>query len=186
MPRLLLGSIAALVCAPLLAQPAAQAQSAAPYYPAAARWESREPAQAGMDAARLADAVAFAAASENPTFRDLLLHQATTYATREPFDTPIGPTTVRGPVSGVVIRNGYLVAEWGEPSKVDMTFSVTKTFLSTVAGLAWQQGLIHDVRDRARAYMPPGVDLFEAPHNQPITWDHLLRQTSDWQGTLWG
>ena len=34
--------------------------------------------------------------------------------------------------------------------------------------------------------MPAGVDLFEAPHNQPITWDHLLRQTSDWQGTLWG
>ena len=34
--------------------------------------------------------------------------------------------------------------------------------------------------------MPPGVDLFEAEHNQKITWDHLLRQTSDWQGTLWG
>ena len=34
--------------------------------------------------------------------------------------------------------------------------------------------------------MPPAVDLFEAPHNQTIKWDHLLRQTSDWQGTLWG
>ena len=34
--------------------------------------------------------------------------------------------------------------------------------------------------------MPAGVDLFEAPHNQPITWEHLLRQSSDWQGTLWG
>ena len=34
--------------------------------------------------------------------------------------------------------------------------------------------------------MPPGVDLFDAPHNQKIKWDHLLRQTSDWQGTLWG
>ncbi len=34
--------------------------------------------------------------------------------------------------------------------------------------------------------MPAGVDLFEAPKNQPIRWDHLLRQTSDWQGTLWG
>ena len=28
--------------------------------------------------------------------------------------------------------------------------------------------------------------LFESEHNAPITWDHLLRQTSDWQGTLWG
>lgn len=28
--------------------------------------------------------------------------------------------------------------------------------------------------------------MFDAPHNRVITWDHLLRQTSDWQGTLWG
>ena len=34
--------------------------------------------------------------------------------------------------------------------------------------------------------MPRDVDLFDDPHNQPITWDHLLRQTSDWTGTLWG
>jgi len=34
--------------------------------------------------------------------------------------------------------------------------------------------------------MPPHVDLFEAEHNQKIKWDHLLRQTSDWSGTLWG
>ncbi len=67
-----------------------------------------------------------------------------------------------------------------------MTFSVTKTFLTTVVGLAWQRGLIHDVNDYARDYMPAGVDLFEAPHNQKIKWDDLLRQTSDWQGTLWG
>jgi CubicO group peptidase (beta-lactamase class C family) len=30
------------------------------------------------------------------------------------------------------------------------------------------------------------VDLFESEHNRTIKWDHLLRQTSDWQGTLWG
>ena len=28
--------------------------------------------------------------------------------------------------------------------------------------------------------------LFESDNNQKITWDHLLRQTSDWEGTLWG
>jgi hypothetical protein len=38
------------------------------------------------------------------------------------------------------------------------------------------------VNDYARDYMPPHVDLFDAPHNQKIKWDHLLRQTSDWQG----
>ena len=72
--------------------------------------------------------------------------------------------------------------------RVDMTHSVTKTFLSTVVGLAWQKGLIRSLDDRVGPYMPAGAlgaSLFESPHNQPITWDHLLRQTSDWQGTLW-
>jgi CubicO group peptidase (beta-lactamase class C family) len=173
--------------APLLAHPRAQAQRAAgPYFPPPHQWEHRTPADVGFDPAALAAAVKFAQDNENPAFRDLRLYQATTYGTREPFDTPIGPTTVRGPVSGLVIRNGYIAAEWGEPSRVDMTFSVSKTFLTTVVGLAWQKGLIRDVNDRAGDYMPLGVDLFKAPHNQSITWDHLLRQTSDWQGELWG
>src|ERR1051326_8126206 len=51
-----------------------------------------------------------------------------------------------------------------------MTHSVTKTFLTTVVGLAWQRGLIRDVNDYARDYMPPNVDLFEAAHNQSIKW----------------
>ena len=89
----------------------------------------------------------------------------------EPFDTPIGPVKDRGPASGLITRHGYIVAEWGEPKRVDITNSVTKTFLTTVIGLAWQKGLIRDVNDYARDYMPPHVDLFEAPHNQKIKWD---------------
>jgi CubicO group peptidase (beta-lactamase class C family) len=69
-----------------------------------------------------------------------------------------------------------------------MTHSVTKTFLSTVVGLAFHHGLIRSLDDRVGPYLPPGplgAELFASPHNQSITWDHLLRQTSDWQGTLW-
>ena len=179
-------ALVALVVAPFLAEPRAQARQTAPYFPPPHQWDRRAPAEAGLDPALLDAAVKFAMANETPRFRDLLLDQATTFGAREPFDTPIGPMKERGPVSGLIIRNGYLVAQWGEPDRVDMTHSVTKTFLSTVAGLAVQKGLIKDVNDRARGYMPPGVDLFEAPKNQPITWDHLLRQTSDWQGTMWG
>ncbi len=176
----------ALLAAVAVASGATVLDAQTVYFPAPGQWERRMPAQAGFDAAALADAIQFASANENPMPRDLLLYQAITRGPAEPFDTPIGPSSVRGPVSGVIIRNGYLVAEWGEPARVDMTFSVTKTFLTTVVGLAVQKGLIKDVNDRARSYMPPDVDLFEAPKNQPITWDHLLRQTSDWQGTLWG
>jgi CubicO group peptidase (beta-lactamase class C family) len=166
-------------------QPAA-AQPAESYFPARFDWQHKKPEEAGMDAAELDAAVQYAIANENPAPKDLTLMLATTFGAAEPFDTPIGPVKTRGPASGLIIRHGYIVAEWGEPKRVDMTFSITKTFLTTVVGLAWQRGLVHDVNDYAGDYMPAGVDLFESPHNQKIKWDHLLRQTSDWQGTLWG
>lgn len=160
--------------------------SAQTYFPARFDWQHKTPQEVGLDPAKIDAAVKLAIASESTGNKDLLLDLATTFGAREPFDTPIGPVKARGAANGLITRHGYIVAEWGEPSRVDMTFSVTKTFLSTVVGLAWQRGLIRDVKDEARGYMPPGVDLFEAEHNQHITWDDLLRQTSDWQGTLWG
>ena len=27
---------------------------------------------------------------------------------------------------------------------------------------------------------------FDAPQNRPITWEHLLTNTSEWEGTLFG
>jgi CubicO group peptidase (beta-lactamase class C family) len=163
------------------------AQSQAPqYFPERFDWQRRTPQQAGFDPARLADAIAFAVANENPLPKDLVLAHAQTYAANEPFDALLGPVKERAALNGLIVHRGYVVADWGETRRVDMSFSVTKTFLTTVVGLAWQKGLIRDVNDRVRGYMPAGVDMFEAPHNQPITWDHLLRQTSDWQGTLWG
>jgi CubicO group peptidase (beta-lactamase class C family) len=155
------------------------------YYPERFDWQRRTPEQVGMNAAAVDAAVAFAVANENPAPRDLALAHALSLGA-EPFDTPIGPHSVRAALNGLIVRNGFVVAEWGDTRRVDMTFSATKTFLSTLVGLAWQQGRIRDITDRARDYMPPGVDLFDDPHNQPITWDHLLRQTSDWKGTLWG
>jgi CubicO group peptidase (beta-lactamase class C family) len=164
--------------------PAAAAAPAAVYFPDRFDWQKRTPADAGMDAARVDEAVQFAIASESDATKDLAVDLATTFGAREPFDTPIGPMKERGAANGLIVRGGYVVAEWGDTSRADMTFSVTKTFLSTVVGLAWQKGLIRNVTDLARDYMPePGY--FEG-HNATITWEHLLRQTSDWQGTLWG
>lgn len=160
--------------------------SAQTYYPGRFDWQHKTPQEVGLDPARIDAAVKRAIASESTGNKDLAIDLATTFGGREPFDTPIGPIKARGAANGLVTRHGYIVAEWGDPKRVDMTFSVTKTFLSTVVGLAWQRGLIRDVNDYARDYMPPGVDLFEAEHNRTIKWDHLLRQTSDWQGTLWG
>jgi len=183
---------ATALAGPVLAQapkrpaktPAAAAAPAPVYFPDRFDWQKRTPAEAGMDPARVEEAVQFAIASESDATKDLAVDLATTFGAREPFDTPIGPMKERGAANGLIVRHGYVIAEWGDTSRVDMTFSVTKTFLSTVVGLAWQKGLIRNLTDLARDYMPePGY--FEG-HNATITWEHLLRQTSDWQGTLWG
>ncbi len=155
------------------------------YFPPRGAWEHRAPAELGLDAAALDSARAFAIRSESRAPRDQALGQQQSFGRREPMADIIGRMKDRGDPSGLVIYRGVVVAEWGPVDRVDMTHSVTKTFLSTVVGLAWRDGLIRSVTDSMRPYMPPGVDLFEAPHNQGITWDHMLRQSSDWQGTLW-
>jgi len=171
----------ALLLAALLTLPAA-AQTAH-YYPGRwDQWERRDPAQAGLDPARLEEAMAFARAHYAPQPRDksgaAFFGQA-----GEPYGDIIGPTRERGPSNGLIVRNGRIVGEWGDTRRVDMTYSVTKTYLSTVAGLALDRGLIRDLGDRVGEYLP---ELFESEHNAPIAWHQLLNQTSGWQGTLWG
>ena len=121
--------------------------ASAPYYPERFDWQKQTPEQARIDAAKLDAAIKFSVANENPATKDLAVDLATTFG-REPFDTPIGPVKPRGALSGIVIKNGYLVAEWGETTRVDMTFSVTKTFLSTVVGSDVAEGT-HSRRHRS-------------------------------------
>ncbi len=159
----------------------------AQYFPDRFDWQKRAPQDVGMDAALLNEAVRFVQTKDNPAPKDQALALTRTFGAAEPhFGGLIGPTKPRAAINGLIVRRGYVVAEWGDTASVDMTHSVAKTFLTATVGLAWQQGLIRDVHDRVGTYMPRDVDLFASPHNQPITWDHLLRQTSDWQGTLWG
>jgi CubicO group peptidase (beta-lactamase class C family) len=88
----------------------------------------------------------------------------------------------RGKPAGVILRNGFIVAQWGDLHRVDMTFSVAKSYLSTVAGLAVDEGLIRSVDDRVQRYVTE--QYFSEPHNAKITWRHLLTQSSDWSGCL--
>ena len=191
-----------------LATPAlAQKKSAmvAPYVPPAGAWERRSPSAMGMDSVKLADAIAYAVEKESKTPRDLELNHYQTFG-REPFGAAIGPLAPRGGATGVILRKGYVVATWGDPNAVEITNSVTKSFLSTVVGLAFDAGRIRSVDDTVSQVMPPilraypnstglGADWpgdakwlrpFDSPHNKRLTWDHLLRQVSDWEGTLWG
>ena len=55
----------------------------------------------------------------------------------------IGPIKDRGDPTGLIIHHGYIVAEWGDPLRVDMANSVTKSFLSSVVGIAVDRGYDH-------------------------------------------
>jgi CubicO group peptidase (beta-lactamase class C family) len=186
---------------------AVSAQTAAPdakdvYFPGAI-WQHKTPAEAGFNPQLLKEAIDFAIAGEAKAPRDLVMNHYRTFG-REPFGYAVGPIKERGAPTGLVIRHGYIVAEWGEPLRVDMTHSVSKSFLSSVIGVAFDRGMIASIDDAVKDYvapvelynpLPPGdksdrfckpdlVSLFDTPHNRTITWDHMLRQTSDWEGTL--
>ncbi len=174
------------------------------YYPSAKNWEHKSPAFFNIDTNKVKEAVDFAKAHETSQPRNLWLSQAMQFG-KEPFSDPIGPMADRGPAAGIIIYKGYIIAEWGNPSSVEMTHSVTKSFVSSVVGLAYEKGLISSLDDKVYTYLPP-VEVataeallnenpltktsfiypFETEHNRKISWDHLLRQTSDWEGVLWG
>lgn len=97
------------------------------YFPPSGNWERRSPGQTKLDAGKLKEAIDFAIASEARSPRSQQLGQTQTFG-REPFGGAIGPFNDRGDATGIIIRGGYIVAEWGEPNRVDMIHSVTKSF----------------------------------------------------------
>jgi CubicO group peptidase (beta-lactamase class C family) len=102
-----------------------------------------------------------------------------------PYDRLRGPVHARGPQSGVVYRNGTEIAAWGDPDRADLTFSVAKTYLALLAGVAQLQGLLPDEDERVSARLP-GIGFDDSDHNRVVTWSHLLTQTSEWEGTCFG
>ena len=160
-----------------------QAQSNTYFPERGAKWEAKEPASVGVNVTKLQDAIDFAEANEYSGSRDL--RQAIYRGfQREPFHQILGPTKKRGGPAGMILKNGYVIAQWGDTKRVDMTFSVTKSYLSTVAGLAVDAGLINSTADPVKDYVWSGE--FDGAHNEKIKWEHLLNQSSDWSGTLWG
>ncbi|MEN8790535.1 MAG: serine hydrolase [Flavobacteriaceae bacterium] len=146
-------------------------------------WETRAPQDFNIDKNQLDSAVKFALDNEYSGSRDLRLAILKGFA-REPFHEILGPTKKRGGPAGMILKNGYLIGSWGDIRRVDMTFSVTKSFLSTVAGLAVDRKLINSANDLLADYIWDGT--FRSPHNSQIRWKHLLQQNSDWSGELWG
>jgi CubicO group peptidase (beta-lactamase class C family) len=196
--------IITLSCTTVLSQKKATKNQSS-YFPTLHQWQHKDPTASGLNAAKLTAAINFATTHEAKQPRNMELSQAMSFG-KEPFGEGIGPFKDRGEPTGLIIHHGYIIAEWGEPLRVDMTHSVTKSFLSTVVGLAVDKGLIKSVQDTVAHYVPPIevynplqinrspenlgtpelLTAFSSEHNKKLTWDVMLRQTSDWEGTLWG
>ncbi|MCK8520786.1 beta-lactamase family protein [Aquimarina sp. D1M17] len=153
------------------------------YFPDRGNWEEKTPISFSIDSKKLEEAIQFAKEHEYSGSKDL--RQAILKGfEREPYHKILGPTKKRGGPAGLVIKNGYIIAKWGDVDRVDMTFSVTKSYLSTIAGLAFDAKLIPSIDDYS--YKHVWDNTFDGAHNKKITWRHLLTQSSDWSGQLWG
>jgi CubicO group peptidase (beta-lactamase class C family) len=151
--------------------------------PHPASWTTATPAEAELDAAAVAAAARHAGERETPWVRDLGQMVASDFQERPPWNETLGPVRPRGAPNGLLLRGGRIVAEWGDTERADMTFSVAKSYLAILAGLAWDRGLLADPHEEVRRTVADGG--FEPPHNDAITWHHLLQQTSEWEGVLW-
>jgi CubicO group peptidase (beta-lactamase class C family) len=139
----------------------------------------------------LRDAVRFAEAHESGWPRDPAAAPVAGgppwgvhHADPPPYNRLRGPVHARGPQSGVVWQHGHELAAWGEPDRADLTFSVAKSYLALIAGVAHDAGLLPDENERVADRLP-GIG-FDSPHNRAITWAQLLTQTSEWEGTCFG
>jgi CubicO group peptidase (beta-lactamase class C family) len=153
------------------------AQTAPTYFPPAGKWEKRAPAEVGLDARKLQQAIEYAQA--NGSTWDFEKDQVRV------FGTPLGPLPKqRAATNGIILRHGFIVAEFGDTKANDPVYSVAKSFLSTVCSLAVERGLIKDVNDPVAKYIHDGG--YDSPHNAKITWKNHLQQHSEWEGSLWG
>jgi len=132
------------------------------------------------------EATAFAQAHEVPWTRDPAKEPDRWGVHRDdppPFNRLRGPVHSRGGVSGVIRLRGEEVAAWGEPDRADLTFSVAKTYLALLAGIAHARGMLEPAARVSEQL--PGIG-FDSPHNRAVTWEHLLTQTSEWEGLCFG
>jgi CubicO group peptidase (beta-lactamase class C family) len=94
-----------------------------------------------------------------------------------------GPLRDATGASGCVIHAGETLAEWGDPDIPEMLFSATKSVVAVVAGLAFDDGRLQPAR---RVLDDVSLNGLLVGDYTAITWEHLLQQTSMWQGALWG
>lgn len=154
------------------------------YVPPKGEWETIAPTDAGLSLEGIQAAIAFHQAHESAWKRDLKQQLEEGNFEPPPFNTVIGPVAERGGPAGVMLRQGRMVAQWGDIHRADFTFSVAKSCLAMIAGLLHKDGLLPDIDKPIKELVDDGG--FSSDQNALITWRHFMEQTSEWEGELWG
>lgn len=148
------------------------------YFPPAGTWERKAPAELGLDPVKLAEAVSYARSRETNRAIDFSDQEKT-------FGALLGSLpTRRATTNGLVIYKGFVVAEFGDTTWVDPTYSVAKSMMASVAAIAIRDGRITDLDQPVGATVKDGG--YDAAQNAPITWKMHLQQESEWEGSMWG
>jgi CubicO group peptidase (beta-lactamase class C family) len=157
--------------------PGMLAQGSATYFPPAGSWAKKAPAELGMDPKLLAEAVSFAQSRESTREMDFSDQERI-------FGSLLGSVpTRRATTNGLVIYKGHVVAEFGDTTWVDPTYSVAKSMMATVAGIAVRDGKLN-VDDPVGKTVTDGG--YDSPRNQSVTWKMHLQQETEWEGEMWG
>ena len=87
--------------------------------------------------------------------------------------------------NGVVIYKGYVVAEFGDTTWVDPTYSVAKSMLAT--GRGHRRARRQDRRTSTiRSAQPSRTAATIRRSNAQVTWKMHLQQETEWEGNMWG
>ncbi len=147
------------------------------YYPPAGSWAKKAPGELGMDASKLDEAITFAKTHESNREMDFSDQERI-------FGSLLGSIpTRRAHTNGVVIYKGYVVAEFGDTTWNDPTYSVAKSMLSTVAAIAVRDGKIPNLDEPVGKLVKDGG--YESPRNSVVTWKMHLQQETEWEGSMW-
>ena len=98
------------------------------YFPEYGNWTRKNPGALNMGEKQIEEAIRFAKNHENKlSINNMQMFTRTASETKEPHDEVLGPVKERGEMSGLIIKDGYIVAEWG-----DIKETVTGTACSIV------------------------------------------------------
>jgi CubicO group peptidase (beta-lactamase class C family) len=155
---------------------AGQATAAAVYYPPPGAWPKRSASDLGLDQAALDAAVQFAQTRESTRAMDFSDQERI-------FGSMLGSVpNIRAKTNGLVIYKGYVVAEFGDTTWADPTYSVAKSMMATVAGIAVRDGKIASLDEPVGRTVKDGG--YDSPRNALVTWKMHLQQETEWEGTM--